>query len=145
MTVPYTTYEHGVTGNVGLAVPVTPGPPTYTNFRATSWGINFQVDLDDASGFLSGGWKEYAIGLLGGDGSISFTPNDVDGDYFPETGVTLKPGTVLACELQTVAGVTYTGNAIVKGMNVKVDVKGRITYDADITTHGPWTFPTAGE
>lgn len=91
------------------------------------WSCSLSAEALDSTNFDSAGWREFTIGLKGGEGS------------FTALGVPPTTGAAASLALLTSTS-TLTGAAIIDVVDYSVDVAGLVEYTANFKFNGVVTI-----
>ena len=108
----------------------------------TSWGFNTKEESLETTHSESAGYKASIGGVKSGDGSFE---GDWDAAASPHASPPdLTIGTVpIYIRLHVNAAKYYALTSVrITGMDVKCEVKGKVTYTCTFETTGAWTQPT---
>lgn len=119
------------------------GKATYggTDFQVNKWSAKVMNDTEDYTHSGSGGWKErkHTLKEIQGsfDADFDSVLNDVSADDLP-TPVGSETAAELA--LYVSDSLRLVGSALIKVMNIDMDVKGKISYSCDFESTGEWVY-----
>lgn len=129
----------GLSGKAGR---VLVGGPGVAVARITNWALNTKADAVDVTGTSSSGHKEFVAGLDEWSGTAKCHYDSA------ETKFTGAPPTIVVGAVVTLllgvddgAGETWTGTALITGVDVELDVAGDITFNISFQGTGALTYP----
>lgn len=109
--------------------------------QMSSWKLDIDIELKDATNFASNGWKEQIAGLKGWSGSSDGTWNvitDTTGQKALQDA--LLNGTTVAIEFNINGTNKYSGSAFVKKISVDEPVDDVVKFSVDLEGTGALTF-----
>lgn len=109
--------------------------------QMSSWKLDIDIELKDATNFASNGWKEQIAGLKGWSGSSDGTWNvitDTTGQKALQDA--LLAGTTVAIEFNINGTNKYSGSAFVKKISVDEPVDDVVKFSVDLEGTGALTF-----
>lgn len=109
--------------------------------QMSSWKLDIDIELKDATNFASNGWKEQIAGLKGWSGSSDGTWNvitDTTGQKALQDA--LLNGTTVSIEFNINGTNKYTGSAFVKKISVDEPVDDVVKFSVDLEGTGALTF-----
>ena len=106
----------------------------------TGWNADISADLEETTP-LGKDWKEYAVTLLGGEGSAEGNwAVDSDANGQAALQAALLGGTEVALKLYVDNTRYYSGNALISNMSVGVESAGKVEVSFDFTFNGIVTY-----
>ena len=114
----------------------------------TGWSLDTKGDVVDVSGTDSAGNEEYIAGFAGWSGSADGHFDTDEADILATAGPVaplVSVGNRIELELYTLGTDTaakYSGDAIVTGFSVKVDIKGSVDWSLTFQGTGTLAYPT---